>query len=129
MLDFHLPSTPMTPEVLLSPLRGLLTLRGESYPENVLSFYAPLLERIRAVLEEGKLPCLRVEMHITYYNSASAKAFHRIFQLLNTAAEKGCAIKLLWHYDEEDDMSRDLGKDLREDFQAIEVVDRPLIAV
>ena len=128
MNDFHLPSTPLTPEVLLSPIRGLLSMRGESYPENVLTFYAPILERIRTVLEEGKLPLLRVEMHITYYNSASAKAFHRIFQLLNKAAEKGCAIKLFWHYDEEDDMARDLGKDLREDFQAIEVVDMPLTA-
>jgi hypothetical protein len=128
MHDFHLAATPCTPAVLLSPLRGLLTMQGESYPENVLSFYAPILEQLRAVLEEQKLPLLRVEMHITYYNSASAKAFHRIFQLLNKAAEKGCAIKLLWHYDEEDDMARDLGQNLREDFQAIEVVDMPLTA-
>ena len=128
MNDFHLTATPCTPEVLLSPLRGLLSLRGESYPENVLTFYAPILEQLRAVLEERKLPMLRVEMHITYYNSASAKAIHRIFQMLNNAAEKGCDIQLFWHYDDEDDMARDLGKDLQEDFRAIEVVDMPLTA-
>jgi len=98
-------------------------MRGESYPEHVLSFYAPILEKINAVLELGKLSLLRVEMHITYYNSASAKAFHRIFHLLNKAAEKGCAIQLLWHFDREDDMARDLGHDIREDFPALNVVD------
>jgi SiaC family regulatory phosphoprotein len=128
MLDFHLPPTTFTPEVSLDLTRGLLALRGESYPENVLAFYAPVLERIRTALGGGFLPALRVDMHITYYNSASAKAFHRLFQLLNKAAENGAAIQLYWHYDEEDDMARDLGNDLREDFQAIEVVEMPLTA-
>ena len=118
---FHLPSTDLTPEVCLNPSQGLLSLRGESYPEHVLSFYAPILEKIKAVLETGKLTLLRVEMHITYYNSASAKAFHRIFQLLDHAAENGCAVHLLWQFDEEDDLARDLGNDIKEDFPSIKV--------
>jgi len=129
MDPFHLPSTSLTPEVSLDPARGLLSLRGESYPEHVLSLYAPILEKIRSVLDQGKLTLLRVEMHITYYNSASAKAFQRIFQMLNQAAENGCAIQLDWQFDEEDDMARDLGRDLREDFPAIQVVEVKLAAV
>jgi len=120
MTEFHLPATDLTPEVRLDPHLGVLSMRGESYPEHVLSFYAPILDKIRSVLESGQLSLLRVEMHITYYNSASAKAFQRIFQMLNQAAEKGCAIRLLWHFDEEDDMARDLGKDIREDFSFID---------
>ena len=128
MEELHVPATGLTPEVRLNPVQGLLSLRGESYPEHVLSFYAPILERIGAVLEAGKLPLLRVEMHITYYNSASAKAFHRIFHMLNKAAENGCAVELLWHFDQEDDMARDLGRDIREDFPAIRVVEVELAA-
>ena len=128
MEELHVPATSFTPEVRMSLAQGLLSLRGESYPEHVLSFYAPILERIGAFLEAGRLSLLRVEMHITYYNSASAKAFHRIFQLLNRAAERGCAIQLLWHFDEEDDMARDLGLDIREDFPSIQVVDVLLAA-
>jgi hypothetical protein len=120
MTQFHLPATDLTPEIRLDPNLGVLSMRGESYPEHVLSFYAPILDKIRSVLESGQLSLLRVEMHITYYNSASAKAFQRIFQMLNQAAEKGCAIRLLWHFDEEDDMARDLGKDIREDFSFID---------
>ena len=129
MDNLHLTATSLTPEVQWDPAKGRLSLRGESYPENVLSFYAPILERIQGVLQGGHLTQLRVEMHITYYNSASAKAFHRIFQMLNRAAEKGCAITLNWQYDPEDEMARDLGRDLREDFDAIHVVDVPLVAV
>ena len=122
MENFHLPPTSLTPEVSPNPAQGLLSMRGESYPEHVLTFYAPILEKIKHVLDAGKLNLLKVDMHITYYNSASAKAFHRIFHLLNHAAENGCAVQLFWHFDEEDDMARDLGKDIREDFPAIQVV-------
>ena len=128
MDDLHLPPTSLTPEVAWIPRQGLLTMRGESYPENVLSFYAPILERMSSVLESGSLTVLNVEMHITYYNSASAKAFHRIFSMLNKAAENGCAIHLLWQFDEEDDMARDLGLDIREDFPCIQVEDVLLAA-
>src|ERR1700686_2517128 len=128
MEAFHVPATDLTPEVRMIPSQGLLTMRGESYPEHDRSFYAPILEKISAVLDAGKLSLLRVEMHITYYNSASAKAFHRIFKMLNKAAEQGCAIQLLWQFDEEDDMARDLGRDIREDFPAINVVDVQLAA-
>ena len=123
MEELHVPATSLTPEVRLSPSQGLLTMRGESYPEHVLTFYAPILQKISAVLDTSKLARLQVEMHITYYNSASAKAFHRIFHMLNQAAEKGCVVQLLWHCDAEDDMARDLGHDIREDFPAIQVVD------
>jgi hypothetical protein len=128
MSGFHLPATAFTPEITFTPALGMLVMRGESYPENVLSFYAPVLEQLRQGLEDRKLPFLQVEMHITYYNSASAKAFQRIFQLLNRAAEAGSVVKLLWHYDEEDDMARDLGNNVREDFPAITVLDMPLTA-
>lgn len=127
MLDLNIPKTSATPEVILDPRQGLLALRGESYPENVLAFYAPILQQVAALLERANLPSLRVEMHITYYNSASAKAIHRIFQLLNQAGERGCAIQLLWHFDEEDDMARDLGYNLRDDFPAIDFMERPLV--
>lgn len=128
METLHLPSTQYTPEVRWDPLRGILIMRGESYPENVLSFYAPILEQMRSALQDGKPAQLQVEMHITYYNSASAKAFHRIFQMLNNAASNGCLIKLLWHYDEEDDMARDLGRDIKDDFSFIHVELVPLVA-
>lgn len=126
MTEFYLPPSPCTPEVVLSSSKSLLTLKGESYPENVLAFYASLLERIRTLVEDERLPRLQVEMRITYYNSASAKAFHRIFQLLNQAGERGCAVHVLWHFDPEDDMARDLGNNFREDFPALDLVDVPL---
>ena len=128
MDSFHVAATDLTPEVLMIPSQGLLTMRGESYPEHVLTFYAPILEKISSALDDGKLSQLRVEMHITYYNSASAKAFHRIFKMLNQAAEDGCHVQLLWHFDEEDDMARDLGRDIREDFPSIQVEDVLLAA-
>jgi len=128
MDNLLLPATPVTPEVRWLPAKGQLELRGESYPENVLSFYAPILDQIRDVLDSALPASLDVTMNITYFNSASAKAFHRLFRMLNLAAERGCSVRVLWHYDEEDDLARDLGSDIREDFPALRVEDLPLTA-
>ena len=128
MEDLHLPATALTPEVRLDAKSGVFSMRGESYPEHVLSFYAPILEKLQGVLETGWHARFQVELHITYFNSASAKAIHRLLKLLDQTAEKGCGIKLLWHYDEEDDMAKDLGRDIREDFHHLDVVEVPMAA-
>ena len=128
MEDLHLPATALTPEVRLDSGRGVLSLRGESYPEHVLSFYAPILEALQGVLAAGRHARFLVEMHITYFNSASAKAIHRILRMLDQAGEHGCGIQLMWHFDEEDDMAKDLGRDIREDFPHLDVVEVPLSA-
>jgi hypothetical protein len=123
METLYLPATALTPEVRLDPRQGRFSLRGESYPEHVLAFYAPILQRLQEVLETAGPARFQVQMHITYFNSASAKAIHRILRLLDQAAEHGRGVQLLWHFDEEDDMARDLGRDIREDFQHLEVVE------
>ena len=124
--ELFLPSTPRTPEVLLDSSKCLLSIKGESYPENVLSFYAPVMESIREVLMDARLTQFQMDIHITYYNSSSAKALYRVFQLLNHAGEQDIAIHVRWHFDEEDDMARDQGINFREDFPAIDFVEVPL---
>lgn len=61
-----------------TPSHRLLTIRGEAYPENVLSFYAPILEERRTA--QRAIRFLHVKMHLTYYSSAIAKASHRLFK-------------------------------------------------
>jgi hypothetical protein len=110
----------MTPEVDFRPGDALLLIRGESYPENVIAFYAPILECLRTYLQEENAPQLRVDILITYYNSASAKAFHRLMGLFNESCNAGCKVVVNWQHDEEDEMMSELGNDLKDEFNAID---------
>ena len=120
MQPLYLAATHMTPEVDFRPGDAYLLIRGESYPENVIAFYAPILETLRAFLQEGRAPLLRVDIMITYYNSASAKAFHRLMGLFNEACNANCKVGVNWQHDEEDEMMSELGKDLKDEFDAID---------
>lgn len=120
MQPLYLAATNMTPEVDFRPGEAYLLIRGESYPENVIAFYAPILETLRAFLQDGQAPQLRVDILITYYNSASAKAFHRLMGLFNEASSTGSKVSVNWQHDEEDEMMSELGSDLKDEFDAID---------
>ena len=46
MDDFHLEATERTPEITLSPKEGVFVIKGESFPEDVASFYGKLINNI-----------------------------------------------------------------------------------
>lgn len=120
MQPLYVAATDMTPEVDFRPAAGYLLIRGESYPENVIAFYAPILETLRAFLQDGAPRQLHADIQITYYNSASAKAFHRLMHQLNDAAAGGGKVGVSWQHDAEDEMMSELGIDLKEEFDAID---------
>jgi hypothetical protein len=119
MQPIFIAATNMTPEVDFRPAEAYLLIRGESYPENVISFYAPILEALRAYVHDHKAQQLNVDILITYYNSASAKAFHRLMGLFNDACKGGCKTSVTWQHDEEDEMMLELGNDLKDEFSDI----------
>lgn len=69
---FQLAGTDRTPEIVLDPATGRLTITGCSIPENPERTFAPL----HAALDQyEKAPAKRtvVRIHLSYFNSSSAK--------------------------------------------------------
>ncbi len=52
----QIPATSRSPLVDFDFAAGRLLLRGESYPEDAAAFYGPLLQALRACLEEEGEP-------------------------------------------------------------------------
>lgn len=50
MDNFYIAATSTSPEVDFRFDQNVLTLRGESYPENAAAFYAPVIEQLRTYL-------------------------------------------------------------------------------
>ncbi|MCB2186891.1 MAG: DUF1987 domain-containing protein [Deltaproteobacteria bacterium] len=116
---FH-PPTERSPLVDFDFPAQYLRLEGESYPEDAAAFFGPLLEGLRRHLELAKGGELVVELKMSYFNSSSAKALMNIFQMLESAAEKGCRVVINWYYLEDDDTMEEFGEDFSEDFEKVE---------
>lgn len=102
----------LTPFIDLDPARGLLVFQGESYPENVLAFYRPVLDWIRAYFDQPSDQEILVQVSLRYMNTSSTKIFMMIFDLCQEAVERGRRVSIQWKHHKEDDLIREMGEDL-----------------
>lgn len=128
MKNITLPATERSPQVDFDFQGHRLTLSGESYPEDAASFFGPLLEALKAYLDNPGSEQVVFDVKLAYFNSSSAKALMNIFQMLEDSAEQGRPILVNWHYHPDDDTMEEFGEDFAEDFRAAEFKMRPVEA-
>ena len=108
------PGTLSSPQVEADAQTGILSLSGESYPENSFEFFRPILEWVADFLErDGR--ALTVELRLTYLNTSSIKCMMDLMDELDDAHGQGRAVVLNWYYDQENDRALDLAEEFRED--------------
>ena len=108
-------ATERTPEIAFDFVAGDLKIQGESYPEDVTSFYGPILDSLGRYLDDLGDGKLRFELSLIYFNSASAKVIMSMMEMLDEAADNGATVDLYWYYDPEDDTMQELGEEFGED--------------
>lgn len=116
MQDLYIAPSSQTPEVNFKFSRHQLALRGESYPENAVSFYGPLFQRLKDYFAGTRGVAVSLDIALAYYNSASTKAIYRLVQLCHESALQGTQITVSWHHDPDDDTLHEMGLDLKEEF-------------
>lgn len=112
--------TERSPEVDFDFPNHSLSMAGESYPEDAAAFFGPLIESLKKFLDQPGPESLTFDLRMSYFNSSSAKALMNMFQLLESAAEKGSRIVIRWHYHEDDDTMEEFGEDFSEDFSSVD---------
>ncbi|CAK0779313.1 SiaC domain-containing protein [Azospirillaceae bacterium] len=119
MENFCIPRTDRSPEIQFDYGRSVLTLRGESYPENVAAFYGPLFALLENFFNQNSPKFITVNIELFYFNSSSAKALMNLFLLLERATENGNSVVINWHVVEDDDTIREFGEEFAEDIEGI----------
>ncbi len=117
MESLEILATTRTPEVSFNFRENRLGLIGESYPEDVTSFYNPLFDALDSYLESLSSGQCRFEFKLIYFNSSSAKAIMILMDKLDDAAYRGNQIDVHWFYDPEDDTMEELGEEFGQDLQ------------
>ncbi|MBG0774909.1 MAG: DUF1987 domain-containing protein [Desulfovibrionaceae bacterium] len=100
--------------------QGVLRMHGESYPENSLKFFQPVLTWLEEFLAAaGPDRPLRADLDIVYFNSSSSKALMNFFDMLDEAARGGAPVTVVWRYHEENEIARECGEEFAEDMEAV----------
>jgi len=114
-MDFpQIIKTTSTPSIEFSETDRTIHIDGESYPENSFEIYTPVLSWIKTALKE-KQP-VNLNVNVSYMNSSSTKCILDILDALDEAHSEGTATKVAWLYDPENERSRELAEEFKEEF-------------
>lgn len=105
-----------TPAADFNAETGALVLKGESYPENPVDFYDPLISWITQYTQEIRGP-LTLDITITYLNTSSSKCMLDFLEALDDYYESGGKVTINWYYEEDDEDMQDTGEELCEDLE------------
>lgn len=118
MENLIIEKTKSTPEINFNADTGLLQIKGESFPENVVKFYTPVIDWIKDYISSGTKE-ITFEFEIIYFNSSTSKVFMTIFDLLDEEVGNGKSIKVKWLCDRENETAIECGEEFKEDINLL----------
>lgn len=113
--NLAIPGTQSTPEITADWDSGLLTMRGDSYPENTFEIFDQVIGWVEKYLAAAQRP-LRLEMYLIYLNTSSIRAMIDMLDLLETAHGEGREVGLKWFYDYRNHRVAELAEEFKEDY-------------
>lgn len=101
--------------MIIDEENNYLLLSGESFPENIVNFYAPLTSWLEVYLSTD-FPRFTFDCHLVYFNSSTSKLLMNILGAMNEAAAHGKNVVVNWHSSKENDVIIECGEEFGEDF-------------
>ncbi len=110
--------TEYSPRVILDPDAGTFEIVGESRPEDVRTFYEPILawlDEYQSYLASNKIEGKKYEFKVVleYFNSTSAKYVLDVLMKLDNFVEDGHNFQVNWHYEKIDEDMKSSGEEFK----------------
>ena len=110
METIKIQGTEDTPKIILNAENEILEISGRSLPEDVSSFYEPVLNWLNDYAENPATKTV-FNFKLTYFNTASSKLLLDILMKLEELHEKGNEVVIRWHYPEDDEDMAEAGEE------------------
>lgn len=119
-----LEATEDTPAVVFDREANIFKLSGRSYPENVLTFFEPIMNWLKIYTEQPNLQT-NLEVDLEYINSGSVKMVFNMLYLIEAIAEKGNEARITWCYRAGDELMQQKGEEFQKFLDVhVELVER-----
>jgi hypothetical protein len=110
METIKIQGTEDTPKIILDADNDIMEISGRSLPEDVSSFYEPVLNWLNEYAENPKKKTV-FNFKLTYFNTASSKLLLDILMKLEEMHEKENEVLIRWHYPEDDEDMAEAGEE------------------
>lgn len=102
--------TDETPQVILDPANNIFEFSGKSLPEDVITFYGPVLKWLDSY-GTAPNPATVVDFKMVYFNTASSKMILDILFKLEELSKGGTSVSVRWHFQEDDEDMKEAGEE------------------
>lgn len=113
MEKLKIESTEDSPQIILDRESNILEISGRSLPEDVNTFYEPMMSWIEEYAKDP-LDVTVFSFKLTYFNTASSKIILDILTHFEEMIEEGHKVMVRWHYLEEDEDMLEAGEEYSE---------------
>ena len=110
---YKIESTEDSPHIVLDRESNILKISGRSLPEDVNTFYEPMISWIEEYAKDP-LDVTVFNFKLTYFNTASSKIILDILTQFEEMIEEGHEVMVRWHYPEEDEDMMEAGEEYSE---------------
>jgi hypothetical protein len=110
METIKIQGTEDTPKIILDAENEIMEISGRSLPEDVSSFYEPVINWLNEYAEKPNKKTI-FNFKLTYFNTASSKLLLDILMKLEEMHEKGQDVLVRWHYPEDDEDMEEAGEE------------------
>jgi len=119
MKQLDIKPTDTTPSVEFDLESSTLTIAGESFPENVTTFYDPILKWIKEYFTDGgNNRKLVLNLNLKYFNTSTSKyLFDIMSELEETHKDRHADIRVVWCYKKGVEIMYENGEEFAEDFE------------
>lgn len=111
-MSFLIEATARTPKVQID--KTAFTMIGECFPENISEFSEPVVKKLTEILFETE--SYEVTFELTYFNSTAAMFLFELMSMLETSAQNGTSVDVIWRYADDDDTIEEAGEDFQDAF-------------
>lgn len=109
MKNLFIKGTSRTPEIDFN-VNGQLTITGNSYPEDVITFYEPVLDWLDEYLYLMN-HTIQLNVALNYINTMSTKAILNLITKINSSSKN--TVNVSWIYEIDDQDMQEMGEDLQ----------------
>ena len=111
--------TKTTPYILIDEEKGYMRFEGESYLEDIVSFFKEINEWLKEYMVSD-FAVFTFDCALEYFNSSTTKQIYNMLRLMDGAAA-GKKVTVNWIVaNEDDDMLIESGEDYRDDMENLE---------
>lgn len=110
METIYYKQTDDTPEVKLDFENDIYEISGKSMPEDVATFYEPIIDWLEAFQTSGKKQITFI-FRMIYFNTASSKMLLDVMMKLENMKEEGFQVLVKWIFDSTDVDMKEAGEE------------------